>query len=101
MTLYRELQRIKDYEQKKKIEEITMKKLTPAERMQKTALNTGIRFDITDSKGFDNSSLSMLDELKSKGLASDEQEFSEVVANLGEQKVCYKPYLNIIIKLKL
>ena len=34
-------------------------KLSLAEKIEKTALNTGIRFNIVDNLGFDNASLSM------------------------------------------
>jgi hypothetical protein len=42
--------------------------LTAAERVRKTALNTSLRFGITDSKGFDNSSLALYEEIKRRGL---------------------------------
>ena len=35
------------------------KKISLAEKIQKTALNTGIRFNIIDNLGFDNASLAM------------------------------------------
>jgi len=35
------------------------KKLSLAEKITKTALNTGIRFNIIDNLGFDNASLQM------------------------------------------
>lgn len=51
--------------------------LTPAERVKKTALNTLVRFDI-DQMGFDNSSLSMYEEIKRKGVGQDEEEFTDI-----------------------
>ena len=35
----------------------TLVKLTLAEKIKKTALNTGIRFNIVDNYGFDNASI--------------------------------------------
>mmetsp|Transcript_41934 Transcript_41934/g.30196 ORF Transcript_41934/g.30196 Transcript_41934/m.30196 type:complete len:87 (+) Transcript_41934:1324-1584(+) len=50
-----------------------------AERIRKTVLNTGIRFDITDKLGFDNASLSMYQDVQSRGLETDEHEFTDLV----------------------
>lgn len=62
--------------------------MTAVEKVKKTALNTLVRFDI-DSMGFDNSSLAMYEELKRKGLSSDEQEFTDIVTTNIDQKVKY------------
>ena len=51
---------------------------TAVERVKKTALNTLVRFDI-DAMGFDNSSLSMYEELRKKGVGQDEEEFTDVL----------------------
>jgi hypothetical protein len=40
--------------------------------VKKTALNTLVRFDITDSNGYDNSSLEIYEEMKRKGVSADE-----------------------------
>lgn len=47
-------------------------KLSLAEKIQKTALNTGIRFNIVDNLGFDNASLSMFQDAQKTGLNADE-----------------------------
>ena len=46
-----------------KLTQIGKVKLSLAEKIKKTALNTGIRFNIVDKAGFDNSSLTMLAEI--------------------------------------
>jgi len=56
-------------------------KLTLAEKIKKTALNTGIRFNIVDNMGFDNASLQMFQEAQKQGLNADELEFSDIVFN--------------------
>lgn len=38
-------------------------KQTLAEKIKKTELNTGIRFNIVDGMGFDNASINMLNEV--------------------------------------
>ena len=53
--------------------------LSLAEKIKKTALNTGIRFNIVDSDGFDNSSIAMFQEAQKQGLSPDEQEFTDIV----------------------
>ncbi len=53
--------------------EVIAKKMFPGHDKDKIGgQGSSIRFNITDSKGFDNSSISMLDELKNKGLGADE-----------------------------
>lgn len=54
-------------------------KQTLAEKIKKTALNTGIRFNIVDSHGFDNSSVQMISEIQKQGLAEDEVEFTDIL----------------------
>lgn len=46
--------------------------LSLAEKIKKTALNTGIRFNIVDNLGFDNSSLAMFQDAQKQGLNPDE-----------------------------
>ena len=50
-----------------------------AEKIRKTALNTGIRFNIVDGAGFDNSSLNLFNEVQKQGLKEDEVEFTDIV----------------------
>jgi hypothetical protein len=49
-----------------------MRRLTPAERVQKTALNTGIRFDLTDPMKVDTSAQAFIDEIRKRGTGPDE-----------------------------
>ena len=46
--------------------------LSLAEKIKKTALNTGIRFNIVDHLGYDNASLAMFQEAQKQGLSPDE-----------------------------
>lgn len=52
-------------------------------------MNTGIRFNIVDHLGYDNSSLAMLQEIQKEGLSPDEEEFTDIVqtdkAKFGKQ----------------
>jgi hypothetical protein len=76
-------------EQKRKTEEESKNallerpaiKVVPSlvEKIKKTALNTGIRFNIVDPLGFDNSSIAMLHEIQKEGLSPDEEEFTDIV----------------------
>lgn len=43
-------------------------------------MNTLVRFDI-DSKGFDTSANAMYDEIRRKGLGTDEVEFTDIVSS--------------------
>lgn len=54
-------------------------KLSLAEKIKKTALNTGIRFNIVDNYGFDNASIQMFQDAQKQGMNADEQEFAEMV----------------------
>ena len=56
-----------------------MKKLSRAEEVEKTQLNTKIRFNIIDHLGFDNASLIMYQDAQKQGLNADEQEFTDLV----------------------
>ena len=56
-----------------------MKKLSRAEEVEKTQLNTKIRFNIIDHLGFDNASLAMYQDAQKQGLNADEQEFTDLV----------------------
>jgi len=57
----------------------TYVKLSLAEKIKKTALNTGIRFNIVDNYGFDNASIQMFQDAQKQGMNADEQEFAEMV----------------------
>lgn len=57
----------------------TVVKLSLADKIKKTALNTGIRFNIVDNYGFDNSSLQMFQDAQKHGMNQDEQEFADLV----------------------
>ena len=57
----------------------TFVKLSLQEKIKKTALNTGIRFNIVDNYGFDNASMQMFQEAQKQGMNADEQEFAELV----------------------
>jgi len=50
-----------------------------AEKINKTALNSGIRFNIVDDLGFDNASLKLFQEVQKQGLQQDEVEFTDIV----------------------
>ena len=79
-------------------------KLLASEKVKKTALNTLIRFNIND-KGFDTTSNALYDELKRKGLAPDEIEFTDIVSGdtlknyeWSSKYQARKPrYLNVVI----
>jgi hypothetical protein len=49
------------------------------EKIKKTALNTGIRFNIVDAMGFDNASINLFNEVQKQGLGQDEVEFTDIV----------------------
>lgn len=50
----------------------TLVRLSLAEKIKKTALNTGIRFNIVDNYGFDNASIQMFQEAQKQGMNADE-----------------------------
>ena len=50
-----------------------------ADKINRTAKNTGVRFNIVDSMGFEASSLSMLAEMQKQGFQEDEVEFTDIV----------------------
>jgi Cactus-binding C-terminus of cactin protein len=61
-------------------------KQTLAEKIKKTALNTGIRFNIVDGNGYDNASLAMFNEVQQQGLKEDEVEFADIVDSNPKQQ---------------
>ena len=67
-----ELEQQKFLAEKRRLEFEAMRRLTPAERVQKTALNTGIRFDLTDPRNTNTSAYSFIEEIRKKGTGPDE-----------------------------
>jgi len=49
-------------------------------------LNTLVRFDI-EAKGIDSSANALYDEIRRKGLGTDEVEFTDIVSSNFDQKV--------------
>ena len=74
--IQKQLKKQRDLEEKKR-DDITKK---PADKVKKTALNTLVRFDITDNNGYDNSSLAIYEEMKRKGVGADEEEFTNIIS---------------------
>ena len=64
----------------------TIVKLNLAEKIKKTALNTGIRFNIVDNYGFDNASMQMFQDAQKQGMNADEQEFADLITTENAQR---------------
>lgn len=53
--------------------------MTNDEKVRKTALNTLVRFDISEQKNNDTQAQAIYEELRKRGVGPDEQEFTDVV----------------------
>ena len=75
-------------ESKNESKEPMMAQIKPSrvEQVEKTQLNTKIRFNIVDQMGFDNASLAMYQDAQKQGLNADEQEFTDLVITTRSKK---------------
>lgn len=65
-------------EQKEKDEE-EVKRQTIYDKIKKTALNTSVRFSMDQKADYRKTAMVIYEEMKRKGVSSDEQEFTDIV----------------------